>query len=78
MYANAPAFPNQVTYSPNGDVVTVGQYFDKEGVSIRTYIATKVMAAIAQDTINQGELPIYAAKAAVKFADALIAELSKS
>lgn len=48
-----------------------------QAIDIRTYIATKVLAAIAQDTMNCGEKPEYAANAAVKFADALLIELSK-
>lgn len=60
-----PAFPVPISYA-------------EPGINVRTYIATKVLAAIAQDTMNCGENPEYAANAAVKFADALLIELSKS
>jgi hypothetical protein len=85
MDAHQPAFPQALTYSPNGDVVTVGQYFDKEGISIRAYIATKAMAALITakppETDGMGYVlpsewrPIISG--AVKLADELIAELSK-
>lgn len=48
------------------------------GMTLRTYIAAKVLAALAVDAVNVDEHPSYPARAAIKLADALIAELSKS
>lgn len=82
MDSHAPAFPNALTFTPNGDVATVGQYYDKEGVSIRAYIATKAMAAmINAEWVGAGNAridPQRVAKEACAYADALIVELSKS
>lgn len=85
MDANAPAFPNGLTFTPNGDVAVVGHYFDKEGVSIRTYLAAKAMAALISarppEIDEMGRIlpsqwrPLVSG--ATKLADELIAELSK-
>lgn len=79
MDARAPAFPQTLTFTPNGDVAVIAQYFDKEGVSIRTYIATKLMAAIISNANVKTDLSASTtASLACEMADALIAELSKS
>lgn len=78
---NAPAYPFPTT-DQNGASVTGGPWAAAPGMSIRAYIAAKIMAGMAtRGVFTVGDKRIdswekYAAQARVA-ADALIAELNK-
>lgn len=72
MDANAPAFPSAGESN--------GFTFRESGIDIRTYIATKALAAIINAEYGataQRLRPEQAAEDATTFADALISQLSK-
>lgn len=73
MDANDQAFPTWT--KPYGGA----QELDTDGMTIRTYLAAKAMAAIIINTEQWGVAneDKEICKNAVKYADALIAELSK-
>lgn len=81
MDAKSNAFPQPIMLSNNGDVVTGGMYFDDaSGIDVRTYIATKAMAAMINAEWGNGTnriTPAAVATEAVQYANALISELNK-
>ncbi len=75
-----PAFPCQITNTSTqtmefgGMTVEAGHAFVHEGMSMRAYIATKVLAGLIEFKAADVETD---AKCAVNYADALLAELAK-
>lgn len=86
-YGDLPAFPSPAERDRHGDVIAESQ----QGIDVRTYIAAKLLAAIAPallntmaDAIANGldsevtkTLRSSGATFAVRMADALIEELNK-
>lgn len=75
--ANAPAFP---LAAPGTDTADALRYEGYSGLTIRAEIASRIMAGFATQTEAEewsSRAVEYAAAAAVKWANALIAELNK-
>jgi hypothetical protein len=70
---NAPAFPQPIAFTPNGEAVTSGFYFaDVNGIPIRLWLAGQALAGMKYDRSSSPSRIREMSDEAIEIADAVI------